>query len=91
MLGLFPNGAYSVRVASLPGTRHKLQNNWRIVVGNQKYDAPLNRSIAPYYQDSDWFGNIVIMQYHQNIKKQSGVMNHVPQEDARVMVDLVQQ
>ena len=62
---LFPNGALSVRVTSIPGTSFKLQNDYRIIVSKTTTHSPVNASLQKIFS-VDWPGNLVVTKYSIN-------------------------
>ncbi|KAH6893774.1 hypothetical protein BKA70DRAFT_1118899 [Coprinopsis sp. MPI-PUGE-AT-0042] len=59
---VFPYGALSLRVVSLPGTRIPLPHHYRIYFSNFSNAAPLNECLFSMF-GIPWPGNVVIVRY----------------------------
>jgi len=60
--GLFPNGALSTRITSVPGTSLKAMHDYRVFASNRQVPAPDNAAIAALYGQW-WPGNLVFAKY----------------------------
>jgi len=59
---LFANGAYSMRISSLPGTNDKIHAEWRVIVSKFMVPPPRNKAISSKF-GREWFGNVVMVKY----------------------------
>lgn len=83
----FPNGSYSSRIITVPGTNFLLPNAWRIFVSSNVAPAPPNQSVDSMY-GLIWTGNIVLAKYGRRDPTRLINIPHVELDFSNVIVGM---